>query len=88
MEWLNQMYPCSKNQPDYKSAVIACLQSHHTDILETIRQYSTNKTELLPPTTILSSKSNDLILNKAVWKSVFHDKYGECWTLDSKYWHR
>ena len=88
MEWLNQMYPCSKNQPDYKSAVIACLQSNHIDILETIRQYSTNKTQLLPPTTVLSSKSDDLIINKEFWKSIFHDKYGECWMLDSKYWHR
>jgi len=88
MAWLNQTYPCSKNQNDYKNAVIACLQSNHTDILENVRQYSNNDTQILPPTTILSSKSDDLILNKAAWKSVFHDKYGGCWTLDSKYWHR
>ena len=58
------------------------------DILENVRQYSNDDTQILPPTTVLSSKSDDLILNKAAWKSVFHDKYGGCWTLDSKYWHR
>ena len=88
MAWLNQTYPCSKNQTDYKNAVIACLQPNHTDILENVRQYSNDDIQILPPTTILSSKSDDLTLNKAVWKSVFHDKYGGCWTLDSKYWHR
>ena len=88
MAWLNQTYPCSKNQTDYKNAVIACLQSNHTDILENVRQYSNDDTQILPPTTVLSSKSDDLILDKSAWKSVFHDKYGGCWTLDSKYWHR
>ena len=88
MAWLNQTYPCSKNQNDYKNAVIDCLQSNHTDILENFRQYSNDDTQILPPTTVLSSKSGDLTLNKAAWKSVFHEKYGGCWTLDSKYWHR
>ena len=88
MVWLNQMYPCSKNQADYKDGMIACLQSNYSDILENVRQYSINYTQITPPTTVLSSKSDDLILNKEVWKSVFHDKYGACWTLDSRYWHR
>ena len=90
MLWLNQMYPCSKNQTNYKDGVLACLQSNHLEILEfleNVQQYSEIDFPFLP-TLVLQSKSNDLILGKDVWKSVFHDKYGACWTLDSKYWHR
>ena len=46
---------------------------------------SNDDTQIQPPTTVLSSKSDDLVLSAAAWKSVFHDKYGGCWTLDSKY---
>ena len=87
MVWLNQMYPCSKNQSDYKDGVMACLQSNHMEIIETVQQYSNIDSPFLP-TIVLSSETNNLILNKEIWKGVFHDKYGACWTLDSRYWHR
>ena len=87
MVWLNELYPCSKNQTDYKDGVIACLQFNHTDILETVQQYSSIDSPFLP-TVVLSSEIEEPTLNKEVWKNVFHEKYGACWTLDSIYWHR
>ena len=86
MEWFHQMYPCSGNHPDYKNSLTACLQSNNDEVIAAVNQYSGDDFKL--PTPVLISKQNWTMLPKSLWQRVFHDIFGVCWTLNSKYWIR
>ena len=40
------------------------------------------------PTLTLLSEQEEKALDIGLWKRVFHERYGLCYTLDSKHWKR
>ena len=82
-DWLNEKCPSSINSSSYMESVRNCLQFEDSDdILSDLMEYSD---EHHLPLTLLKDKTRSYLHPYwfKMWKKVFHEKYGPCYTWDS-----
>ena len=86
-KWFNGKYPCSTNHTDYKLAIKACSiqQSLTFDELYLALDFYSD-TSHLPHTSLISNMYGTIALNMSVWKKVFHNTDGVCYTFHSNYY--
>ena len=84
MKWFHQNFPCGRKYPDYKNSIKACLKESNTYLIDAVLQYS--DFQELPSISLHTSQDETLSLDTSLWKKVYHEVLGLCYTLDSKHW--
>ena len=88
-KWFNVKYPYTTNYTDYKLAVKAYMhQSLMFDEMCLALDFYSD-TSYLPHTRLISKMNGTsltIALNMSVWKKVFHNTYGVCYTFHSNYY--
>ena len=83
MKWFHKNFPCGREYSDFRNSFKACLKESNELVMDAILQYS-DFHEL--PMVHLISQNETVSLDRSIWKKVFHEVLGVCYTLDSKHW--
>ena len=74
---------------NFKEIMQGCLSNNpSTSILADMAGFDYSANALFKNITLLSNWGKILVLDLELVEKVFHEKYGMCYTLPGKYWHR
>lgn len=85
--------------PDNLSEYVLCMRLYPSDFFQGLKKclvsnpdmysfiFNMDSPQFIPTLTLLSDQE-EKNLDIGLWARVFHEKYGLCYTLDSKYWKR